>query len=224
MEVKYVHSTVEAEKLIAYCARVSSPNQENPAIAGLLAYCIKHKHWSIFEMATLCVEITTSRAIAQQILRHRSFHFQEFSQRYAEVTSAELYPARQQDHKNRQNSFDTSDSFTKDWFDQAQRDVHAHCFRDYNRAIEMGIAKEQARFLLPLSTTTKLYMHGTLRDWIHYLNLRCGNGTQKEHRDVATGIQQIFSTHFPVIAEALGWEYERHVDGSFVATGVYDVK
>lgn len=224
MEVKLVHRTEEAEKLIAYCARVSSPHQESPEIARLLAYCIKHKHWSIFEMATMCVEITTSRAIAQQILRHRSFHFQEFSQRYAEVTNAELYPARMQDNKNRQNSLDTCDEFTRDWFLQAQQDVIKHGFRDYERALSMGIAKEQARFLLPLSTTTKLYMHGTLRDWIHYLNLRSGNGTQKEHRDIAVGIQQVFASQFPVIAEALGWEYEKFVQEGFVATGVYDVK
>lgn len=204
MEVKYVHSTPDAEKLISYTARVSSPkNQENYDTAPkLLRYCIKHKHWSVFEMATLCVEITTSRAIAQQILRHRSFHFQEFSQRYAEVLDFELYPARLQDNKNRQNSLDTCDDFTKDWFIQAQHDVNKHAFTDYQRALSMGIAKEQARFLLPLSVQTKLYMHGTLRDWIHYIRLRSGPETQLEHRQIALAARDIFLQQFPDIGQA----------------------
>lgn len=208
MEVRYIHSTPDAEKLISYCARVSSPqNQENYDTAPkLIAYCIKNKHWSIFEMGTLCAEITTSRAIAQQILRHRSFHFQEFSQRYAEVLDdPQIYDARRQDNKNRQNSIDDMSFEVRDWFHQAQRDMWTHAFTDYKRALEMGVAKEQARFLLPLSTTTKLYMHGTIRDWIHYLNLRCANGTQREHRDVADAIKGIFIERFPLIAEALEW-------------------
>ncbi len=208
MKVEFVHCTPDAEKLISYCARVSSPqNQENyDTAAKLIAYCIKNKHWSIFEMGTLCAEITTSRAIAQQILRHRSFHFQEFSQRYAEVLDEPQWvEARMQDTKNRQNSLETSDDFVKDWFQDAQKDIWSHAFADYKRALELGVAKEQARFLLPLSTTTKLYMHGTLRDWIHYLNLRSSNGTQKEHRDVALAIQSIFIERFPMIAEALQW-------------------
>lgn len=160
-------------------------------------------------MGTLCAEITTSRAIAQQILRHRSFHFQEFSQRYAEVLDEPQWvEARMQDAKNRQNSLETDDEFVRDWFAQAQRDMWAHSFTDYKRALEMGVAKEQARFLLPLSTTTKLYMHGTLRDWIHYLSLRTSNGTQKEHRDVALAIQSIFIERFPMISEALQWAKE----------------
>ncbi len=202
MEVKHVHSTQDAEKLIGYCARVSSPHQEKDEVAGLLRYCIKHKHWSIFEMATMCVEIKTSRAIAQQILRHRSFHYQEFSQRYAAVTEVELYEARMQDVKNRQNSLDTSDDFTKDWFLAAQRDVHRLSFAHYKDALDRGIAKEQARFLLPLATTTKLYMHGTLRDWIHYINLRSGPETQLEHRQIALEVRDIFLKHFPVIGQA----------------------
>lgn len=209
MKVEFVHCTPEAEKLISYCARVSSPqNQENYDTAPkLIAYCIKNKHWSIFEMGTLCAEISTSRAIAQQILRHRSFHFQEFSQRYAEVLDEPQWvEARMQDSKNRQNSLETDDQFTKEWFEMAQKDIWSHAFTDYKRALEMGVAKEQARFLLPLSTTTKLYMHGTLRDWIHYLSLRTGNGTQKEHRDVALAIQSIFVERFPMIAEALQWK------------------
>lgn len=205
MEVNLVHSTSDAETLIAYCARVSSPNQDNPEYEGLLRYCIKNGHWSVFEMASMCVEITTSRAIAQQILRHRSFHFQEFSQRYAEVTSFEIYEARRQDAKNRQNSIDDMTEDTKRWFNLRQDEIRNLAQCSYDQALSMGIAKEQARFLLPLSTTTKLYMHGTIRDWVHYLNLRTANGTQKEHADIAKAIQSIFIEKLPVVSKSLGW-------------------
>lgn len=204
-EVKFIHCTPEAEKLIAYCARVSSPNQENPEISKLLAYCIKNKHWSVFEMGTLCVEIITSRAIAQQILRHRSFHFQEFSQRYAKATEFMVYEARRQDDKNRQNSIDDLEPETKIWFENTQRQLQDICSSFYEQALKMNIAKEQARFILPLGTQTKLYMHGTLRDWIHYINLRSSNGTQLEHRDIALRCKTIFTEQFPTIAKALEW-------------------
>lgn len=205
MAVRFVHSTTDAEKLIAYCARVSSPNQENPEYEKLLAYCIKNKHWSIFEMASMCVEIKTSRAIAQQVLRHRSFHFQEFSQRYAEVQDFDFYQARRQDDKNRQNSIDDLPEEIQDWFLDAQSQVTILASDLYHEAIEKGVAKESARFLLPLLTQSKLYMHGTVRDWIHYLELRTSNGTQLEHKEIAEEIKKVFIEKFPVVSKALGW-------------------
>lgn len=203
--VRLISVTPGAEETIAYCARVSSPYQENPEYAKLLRYCIEQKHWSIFEMANMVVEINTSRAISQQIVRHRSFHFQEFSQRYAAATDALVYPARRQDKKNRQNSIDDLDDETKNWFLNAQDTIHEYAFDYYEMALSKGIAKESARFLLPLSTATKLYMNGTLRDWIHYLNLRTANGTQAEHMEIAHAIGAIFVREFPTIAEALEW-------------------
>lgn len=206
MEVKLISVTPEAEKLMGYCARVSNPsNQDNPDVSKLLAYCLKHGHVSIFEQADMTVEITTSRAIAAQILRHRSFTFQEFSQRYAKVQSAEVYPARSQDTKNRQNSVDNMDEATKEWFLNAQNQVINDSFELYEEALGKGIAKEQARFLLPLSTTTKLYMKGSVRSWIHYLTLRTGNGTQKEHQEIALAIKQLFMVELPIVSKALGW-------------------
>lgn len=205
MEVKFVHTTPEGEKHIAYCARVSSPNQDNPEYEKLLSYCIRNKHWSIFEQASLNIEITTSRAIAQQILRHRSFHFQEFSQRYSEVQSYELYDARRQDLKNRQNSIDDLSEKDKEWFKEAQNEVWDRCYVRYEIALEKGIAKEQARFLLPLNTTTKMYMHGTIRDWIHYCQVRCDQSTQKEHRDIAEACKKILIKHYPTVGKALNW-------------------
>lgn len=203
--VKLTHVTKDAEKLIAYCARVSSPNQENPNYAKLLAYCINNQHWSIFEMASMCVEISTSRAIAQQILRHRSFSFQEFSQRYAPVDDVIFYEARRQDQKNRQNSVDDLPQETKDWFIEVQKSNWARAKADYDTALDFGIAKECARFLLPLEVRTKMYMHGTIRSWIHYLNLRTAHGTQKEHKEIAAAIKAIFIKELPTIAEALEW-------------------
>jgi thymidylate synthase (FAD) len=203
MEVKLVHVTPEAEKHIAYCARVSSSNQSNPEYAKLLKYCITHGHYSVFEMASMCVEITTSRAIAAQILRHKSFAFQEFSLRYAEATNFELYEARSQDMKNRQNSIDNLPEETKQWFVDAQTQNNESCYELYQEALNRNIAKEQARMLLPLSTQTKLYMHGTIRSWIHYIQLREKNGTQKEHAEIALAIKKIFEEQLPVVAEVL---------------------
>jgi thymidylate synthase (FAD) len=196
------------EELIAYTARVSNPsNQANMETAPkLIAYLIKNKHWSPFEMAHMTVEIKTSRAIAQQILRHRSFSFQEFSQRYAKATSFVNYEARRQDDKNRQNSIDDMKPVDRAWFQAAQKDVQERSKKLYDIALDRGIAKEQARFLLPLSTETTIYMCGSVRSWIHYLELRCASGTQKEHKDIADGIKFIFSTQFPDIAKALGWK------------------
>lgn len=197
-----------AESLIAYIARVSNPaGQMNDETAPrLLGYLIKNKHWSPFELAHMTVEIKTSRAIAQQILRHRSFSFQEFSQRYAVATENEIYPARRQDVKNRQNSIDDMDDATKFWFDAAQGAVDKVSSAYYKEALAKGIAKEQARFLLPLSTSTTLYMSGSVRSWIHYIQLRADVATQLEHREIAEGVKAIFAEQFPATSEALGWK------------------
>lgn len=194
-----------AEELIVYCARVSSPkNQENIETAPkLLRYCVKHGHWSIFEMVNMCIEINTSRAISAQILRHRSFSFQEFSQRYAAVNSTETYDARRQDLKNRQNSIDDFDDEIKNWFTSAQEEVANLCMERYEQALEKGIAKETARFLLPMSSSTKLYMNGTLRSWITYIMVRAEKGTQQEHRDIALAALEILKEHFPNVYDAL---------------------
>lgn len=202
---KLIHITPDAERLIGYCAKVSSPDQSSSS-DRLLAYCIKHKHWSVFEMASMCVEIETSRAISAQILRHRSFHFQEFSQRYAKATSFVTYPARRQDMKNRQASLDDMSEEDKAWFEAEQHYVQHIASNAYEEALRRGVAKEQARFLLPISTLTKVYMHGTIRDWIHYLELRTGNGTQLEHRELAEAIKAIFIKQLPTISTALGWK------------------
>jgi len=196
-----------AQELISYAARVSNPsNQCNSYTAPkLVRYLVKNRHWSPFEMAHMNIEIITSRAIAQQILRHRSFSFQEFSQRYAKATSIIKYPARRQDKKNRQNSIDDLDNITKDWFDSEQMVLYQKCQKAYEEALSRGIAKEQARFLLPLATQTRLYMCGNVRSWIHYIDLRSGNGTQKEHMEIARGCKKIFCEQFPDIAEALEW-------------------
>ncbi|MBN1928820.1 MAG: FAD-dependent thymidylate synthase [Chlorobiaceae bacterium] len=194
------------EGLIAYCARVSSPHQETPDYEKLLAYCIEHKHWSVFEMVDMTVEITTSRAISPQILRHRSFCFQEFSQRYAKVQAVEKYQPRRQDAKNRQNSLDDLDAETVTWFDEAQEKIAKLAFDSYEEALEKGIAKECARVLLPLGTQTRLYMKGSVRSWIHYLEVRTDPSTQKEHRDIAEAVQAIFTEQFPVTSAALGWK------------------
>jgi len=205
MNVSLVHITPKCEELIGHCARVSSPNSEGKDYKPLLKYCINHKHWSIFEMGNMCVEIVTSRAIAQQILRHRSFHFQEFSQRYSKATRFELYEARRQDEKNRQNSIDNMSGEDKDWFRSAQQNVQDMSLGYYQEALARGVAKEQARFLLPLSTESRLYMNGTIRDWIHYLNLRDEKGTQLEHQRIARDIKKIFAKELPTIANILEW-------------------
>ena len=206
MEVKLISATPDAEKIIGYCARVSNPkNQDNPDVSKLLSYCIKHGHWSIFEMSNMVVEINTTRGIAAQILRHRSFSFQEFSQRYAEALGFEYNPPRRQDKKNRQNSLDDLSNDTKEWYRDAMFATHKSSERLYQLALDKGIAKECARFLLPLSTKTRMYMNGTVRSWIHYIQLRTAPSTQKEHRDIAETIRDIFKSQFPISSEALGW-------------------
>ncbi len=194
------------EGLMAYCARVSSPHQQTPDYEKLLSYCIKNKHWSVFEMVDMTVEIVTSRAISPQILRHRSFSFQEFSQRYAKAQTTEKYQPRRQDTKNRQNSTDDLDEATVTWFDEAQDKVAQLAFNSYEAALEKGIAKESARVLLPLGTQTKLYMKGSVRSWIHYLEVRTDPSTQKEHRDIAEAVQKMFVEQFPTTSAALGWK------------------
>jgi len=210
MNVKLISVTPEAEKNIAYCARVSNPNnQENEKIAGLLKYCINHQHWSIFEMAFMTLEIETTRGLAAQILRHRSFTFQEFSQRYADSSMlADRIPLpdlRRQDTKNRQNSTDDLDAFHKQEFEIAIERHFASAMDLYQTMLDHGVAKECARFVLPLAVPTKIYMSGSVRSWIHYIDLRSAHGTQKEHMDIANECKCLFAGQFPVIAEALGW-------------------
>jgi len=202
MQVKLVHVTPEAEKIIAYCARVSSSNQSNPDYEKLLKFLIKHKHWSPFEMASMCVEIETTRGVAPQILRHRSFSYQEFSLRYSEATEYEVYDARRQDLKNRQNSLDDLDEATKNWFISAQKNINELANSEYEKALSLGVAKESARNLLPMSTKTKLYMMGSVRSWIHYIEVRTDPSTQKEHRDIALECKKIFTEQLPIIAKA----------------------
>ena len=212
MTVKLVTVTPDAEKQMGYIARVSNPqNQTNPAVAGLLGYCIKHGHWSVFEQAHMTVEIETTRGIAAQILRHRSFTFQEFSQRYAntnllgEIAVPDL---RSQDLKNRQNSNDDiPEEQTKRLQDQIKR-YFAEGIDLYNELIREGVAKECARFVLPLATPTRIYMTGSVRSWIHYIDLRSAHGTQKEHMDIVEEIKGIFKQQFPVCTNALNWEYK----------------
>ena len=204
--IKELNGLADSEQLVMFCARVSNPSNQASGKPGLLKYCLDNGHVSIFEMGNLVFEIETSRAIAAQILRHRSFSFQEFSQRYAAIQSFQTYEARSQDAKNRQNSVDDMSEADKLWFKHAQITVQEECERLYNTALRNGIAKEQARFLLPQSTTTKLYMQGSIRSWIHYLNLRCGNWTQLEHQEIAKAIREIFCKELPIIGEALGWK------------------
>jgi thymidylate synthase (FAD) len=196
-----------ADELMAYVARVSNPkNQGNlDTMPKLLGYCANHKHWSVFEQADLTVEIQTSRAIAQQILRHRSFTFQEFSQRYAEALDFELYEARGQDSKNRQNSLDNMEPKTKEYFAAVQQEVWEKSYALYNVLLASGVAKECARFILPLNTATTIYMKGNVRSWIHYIDLRTMPGVQKEHRDIAVAIKGVFKEYYPLTTEAIGW-------------------
>lgn len=204
--VKLIHITPNAEQLIAYIARVSSINQDNPEYEKLISYLIKMKHWSPFEMVNFCVEINTSRAIAQQILRHRSFSFQEFSMRYSEVPEEITFVgARRQDKTNRQNSFDDLSTEDRIWFLEAQEKNWKQLRSDYQEALNRGIAKESARFLLPLGTPTKIYMNGNVRSWITYIMLRTEESTQFEHREIALQIKDIFIQEFPITAKALGW-------------------
>jgi thymidylate synthase (FAD) len=197
----------DAQELVAYCARVSNPsNQLNTDTSEkLIKYLVKHQHWSPLEMVSACIEITTTRDIARQILRHRSFSFQEFSQRYADPTKDldfVLRTARLQDTKNRQNSIETNDEDLALWWDEAQQEVIALVRKHYARAIERGIAKEQARAILPEgNTVSRLYMNGTLRSWIHFIELRSANGTQKEHQEVALACAQVIAQIFPMAAD-----------------------
>lgn len=204
MTVEFIHCTPEAEKLIVKMARVSNPaNEDNMETAPkLLGYLIRNKHWSPFEMASLCVKIDTERDIAAQILRHRSFSFQEFSTRYARTSSAKIPAFRSQDSKNRQASHDDLDDSTKAGCIIAAGGVIIQAFEVYEELLAQGIAKECARRILPLCTPTTLYMHGTLRSWLHYIQLRTEIGTQLEHRQIAEQCKQIFTLQFPVIAEA----------------------
>ena len=192
---------------MAYIARVSNPsNQDNEKYAGLLKYCIKHNHWSVFEQSTMTLEIETTRAIAAQILRHRSFTFQEFSQRYAssnDLGDIDLPELRRQDTKNRQNSIDDLDPKVVDKLNRQMNTLFSSAYSLYNQMLEAGVAKECARFVLPLATPTRLYMSGTVRSWLHYIELRTGHGTQKEHMEIANECKSIFSEQFPTIASAM---------------------
>jgi thymidylate synthase (FAD) len=203
-----VHLTPKAEELIAYMARVSNPNnQDNPSYTGLIRYLIKHKHWSPFEMVNMCVEIETTRSVAAQILRHRSFSFQEFSQRYSKTQKSKVIDIRRQDTKNRQNSIDDIDQFTKQDFQIKQQQLADLSFKLYEEMLAAGVAKECARDVLPLSTPTKLYMNGTLRSWLHYCDLRCSNGTQLEHKQVADSVRSLINQHFPAVSAAM-WDVD----------------
>ena len=209
MTVKLISVTPDAEKTMAFIARVSNPsNQGSENYAKLLAYCIKHNHWSVFEQSSMTLEIETNRGIAAQILRHRSFTYQEFSQRYADSSLLGEIPVpelRRQDTKNRQNS-------TDDLADDMKRDlwlkINDHfqgSMELYKELLDKGVAKECARFVLPLATPTRIYMTGSCRSWIHYINLRSANGTQKEHMDIANECKKLFVEQFPVVSEALEW-------------------
>ena len=210
MSVKLISVTPDAEKMMAYVARVSNPNnQENPNYAKLLGYCIKHNHWSVFEQAFMTLELETTRGVAAQVLRHRSFTYQEFSQRYADSSMlADIIPLpelRRQDTKNRQNSIDDIDAFIRQEFQIKMQRHFEEGMKLYKEMLDASIAKECARFVLPLATPTKIYMSGSCRSWIHYINLRTANGTQKEHMDLAEGCKKIFIEQFPTCAEALEW-------------------
>jgi thymidylate synthase (FAD) len=206
-DVTFVHCTPDAERLIVQMARVSNPENADNWDTGprLLRYLIKHRHWSPFQLASLCVRIDTERDIAAQILRHQSFSFQEFSTRYARTTVAECPPQRLQDTANRQNSFDTITEAGKREWDQLTARLISESYRLYDEMLKAGLAKETARRILPLCTPTTLYMHGSLRSWIHYLEVRTAVDTQHEHRVIAESCKQIFAEQFPVITDALRW-------------------
>ena len=210
MTVKLISITPDAEQTMAYVARVSNPaNQENEKYSGLLKYCIKHNHWSVFEQSHMTLEIETTRGIAAQILRHRSFTFQEFSQRYADSSLISDYipvpDLRRQDDKNRQNSIDDIPDYEKLTLQGKIQEHFAHSMRLYKELLAHGVAKECARFVLPLATPTRIYMTGSCRSWIHYIDLRSAHGTQKEHMDIALECKKVFTEQFPSVAEALEW-------------------
>lgn len=210
MNVKLVSVTPDAEKTMGYVARVSNPNnQDNPNVAGLLKYCIKHNHWSVFEQAHMTLEINTTRGIAAQILRHRSFTYQEFSQRYADTNllsdEIPVPDLRSQDTKNRQNSVDDISPEKKLVLQGTIARHFAESLDIYNELLRQGVAKECARFVLPLAVGTRIFMTGSVRSWIHYIDLRSANGTQKEHMDIAEACKLIFCEQFPIVAEANGY-------------------
>ena len=209
MNVRLVSITPDAEKTMAYIARVSNPsNQDNENFAGLLRYCIKHQHWSVFEQSSMTLEIETTRGLAAQILRHRSFTFQEFSQRYADsnlLGEIDLPELRRQDTKNRQNSIDDLDPAIVEKLEKQMNTLFSSSLALYNQMLESGVAKECARFVLPLATPTRLYMTGSCRSWVHYINLRSAHGTQKEHMEIAEACRKVFTEQFPSVSEALEW-------------------
>ena len=209
MTIKLISVSPDAEKTMAHIARVSNPNnQDNPNYAGLLRYCIQHEHWSVFEQSFMTLEIETTRGLAAQILRHRSFTFQEFSQRYADsnlLGEIELPELRRQDVKNRQNSIDDLEPAISDKLQKQMITLFSSSLALYNQMLESGVAKECARFVLPLATPTRLYMSGSCRSWIHYINLRSAHGTQKEHMDIANACKRVFMKNYPTVSEALDW-------------------
>ena len=210
MNVKLISVTPDAEKMMGYVARVSNPsNQENPKVAGLLKYCVKHQHWSVFEQSFMTLEIETTRGLAAQILRHRSFTFQEFSQRYADSSmladTIPLFDLRRQDTKNRQNSIDDINPHTRQNFEMKIQKHFDDAMQLYQEMLSAGIAKECSRFVLPLAVPTRIYMSGSCRSWIHYIDLRSAHGTQKEHMDIAEACKNVFVEQFPTVAEALEW-------------------
>jgi len=215
-KVTLIHSTPDGDELIAYMARVSNPtNQANPDSSKLIRYLIKHKHWSPFEMVNMCVEINTTRSISAQILRHRSFSFQEFSQRYASVEELELPSPpelRLQDPKNRQNSIENTKFLNTQQLENVININYLHAYDLYKNMLAAGIAKECARDVLPMGTPTRLYMNGTLRSWIHYCDLRCANGTQKEHREIADACRQLIKTEFPLTYKAIDYSTPTETD------------
>ena len=210
MTVKLISITPDAEKTMAYVARVSNPNnQDNENYSGLLKYCIKHNHWSVFEQSFMTLEIETTRGLAAQILRHRSFTYQEFSQRYADSSllsdKISLPQLRKQDLKNRQNSTDDLDPYIVQQLEVKMQAHFSAGMKLYKEMLEHGVAKECARFVLPLATPTRLYMTGSCRSWVHYINLRSAHGTQKEHMEIAEGCRKVFTEQFPAVSEALEW-------------------
>ena len=209
MKVSFVNITADPEQTMAYIARVSNPsNQGNENYAGLLRYCIKHQHWSVFEQSSMTLEIETTRGLAAQVLRHRSFTFQEFSQRYADsnlLGEIELPELRRQDTKNRQNSIDDLDPDVVEKLEKQMNTLFSSSLALYNQMLESGVAKECARFVLPLATPTRLYMTGSCRSWIHYIDLRSAHGTQKEHMDIANACKGHFIERYATVAEALEW-------------------
>ena len=210
MNVKLISVTPDAEKMMGYVARVSNPsNQENPKVAGLLKYCVKHQHWSVFEQSFMTLEIETTRGLAAQILRHRSFTFQEFSQRYADSSmladTIPLFDLRRQDTKNRQNSIDDINPHTRQNFEMKIQKHFDDAMELYQEMLAAGIAKECSRFVLPLAVPTRIYMSGSCRSWVHYIDLRSAHGTQKEHMDIAEACKKVFVEQFPTVAEALEW-------------------